>query len=189
MHPFIKSLQDAKADHAKRSRFNPKKRLRLVYVKGEPPGWPLKRPATRPEWAHVLRIMIMRRIPKSGPIHRTKLIQYVSADLLAASDAGKIYVDHDFSEMRMVYTELERLVAQAKIVRSDPHMDDPEMARPDYAIYRTENADRWLSLIPVTVRAVVDYLPTTNVLDLMVQALLDDGESDPSPLEPPLQSP
>lgn len=189
MNPFIKSLQDAKTDHANRSRFNPKKRLRLTYVRTEPPGWPLKRPATRPEWVHVLRIMIMRRIPKSGPIHRTKLIRYVSADLLAASDAGKLYIDTDFSEMRMVYTELERLEGQAKIVRSAPRMHDPEMARADFAIYRTENADRWLSLIPVTVRAVVDYLPTTNVLDLMVQALLDDVEPDPSPLEPPPLSP
>jgi len=184
MDPFIKKLQIAKEQTVSRSRFDPRKRLRLTYVRGkdEPSGWPLTRPATRVEWAHVLRVMIMRRIPKSGPIHYIKLVRYVSADLQAASDAGKIYVEADFEEMRMVYTEMKRMVAD-QIVQMGPRMHDPEMGALAPAIFRTENAERWLDLIPAVIKAMVDFLPTTSVLDLMVQSLLDaDEELDQTPL-------
>lgn len=189
MNQIIKNVRGAGDDARRRIRFNTKRRLPLTYVREEPKGWPLTRPATRQEWAHVLRVMIMRRIPLRGPIHRTKLIRYVSGDLEAASAAGRIYVDQEFMEMRMVYSELNRMIAKAKIVRTAPMMDDPEMASPDLAIYRTEYADRWLSLVPVTVKAVVDYLPTTNVLDLMVQALVDDDGSVDDQSSPPASSP
>jgi len=109
-----------------------------------------------------------------GPIHRIKLIRYVSNDVQAASSAGKLYVDANFSEMRMVYSELRRMIGNAKIVRLAPSMADPVMAKSAAAVYRTDAAERWLGLIPVTVNAVVDYLPITDVLDLMVQALIDD---------------
>lgn len=115
----------------------------------------------------------MRRIPKYGSIHVVKLIHYVSDDILAASVAGRIYVDPYFTKMRQVYGEFSRMV-KAKTVRIDPGMQDPEMIRDVPAASRTDYTEQWLSLIPATVKAVVDYLPVTNVLDLMVQALVDD---------------
>jgi len=166
-------IQSASKDGRHKICFNPKRRLSLKYAREEPDGWPLVRPATPPEWAHALRVMIMRRIPKHGPIHKTKLIRYVSADIEAASDAGKIYVNAEFTEMRMVYYELKRM-CNARIIRTAPIMDDPEMALAAPAIYRTEYTGRWIDLVPVTVEAVVNYLPVTNILDMMVQALIDD---------------
>ena len=41
------------------------------------------------------------------------------------------------------------------------------------AVYRTEDADRWISLVPVTVRAITDFLPTTSILELLTQAIID----------------
>jgi hypothetical protein len=186
MDPFIKKLRTAKKQTVSRKKFRPRQRLSLTYVRGkEPNGWPLTRPATRVEWAHVLRVMIMRRIPRGGPIHHTKLIRYVSADVQAASDAGKIYVEADFEEMRMAYSELKRMVA-AQIVRMAPRMQDPEMPGWAPAVYRTENAERWLNLVPAVIKAVVDFLPTTSVLDLMVQSLVDaDVEPDQTPPSQP----
>jgi len=122
----------------------------------------------------VLKVMIMRRVPKSGPIHQIKLIRYVSEDLLAASAAGKIYVDNDFVEMRRVMGVFENMCGRDRTLRTAPFMEDPDMAYEAPAVYRTDAADRWLERVPVVVMAVVNQLPTTSVLDMMVQALLDD---------------
>jgi len=43
-------------------------------------------------------------------------------------------------------------------------------------ICRSEFAEGWLGRVPATVKAVERYLPTTHVLDLMVQALIDDDQ-------------
>jgi hypothetical protein len=158
-------------------------RLRLAYVRKEPEGWPLKRPATPAEWAHAQKVMIMRRVPKMGPIHRDKLIGYVSSDLMAASDAGRIYVDSNFMAMRNLGLELERMCVKDETLRSAPVMEDPEMPRPAPAIYRTEYADGWLQRVPVVVSAIVDFLPTTSLLDMMVQALIDDDLNVSEPVE------
>jgi len=162
----------------RKSKFNPRARLRLTYQRKEPDGWPLKRPATPAEWAHVVKVMIMRRVPKSGPIHRTKLVRYVSGDLLAASDADRIYVDANFMSMRNVRLLVDRMCGGDKTLRVAPRIEDPEMDSPDRAIYRSEYADGWLKRVPVTVSAVVDFLPVTSVLDMMVQALIDDDEAE-----------
>lgn len=159
---------------------------RLSYERSsEPEGWPLTRPATRYEWSHVLRVMIVRRVPESGPIHKGKLVGYVHSDLAAASDAGKIYVTSDFVAMRSVMAEIDRLIGKTFVLKAAPRMTDPEMPFEDEAIYRTEHAAEWLSRVPKVVQVVVDFLPTTSVLDLMVQALIDAPGEDPSPLQPP----
>lgn len=187
----LKNLfQGVKADTAARlakiRKFNASMRKpNLAYErKEEPAGWPLTRPATRYEWSHVLRAMIVRRVPESGPIHKGKLIGYVHADLQAASDAGRIYVTSDFYAMRSVPAELDRLLGKANVLKAAPRMKDPEMPFEDEAIYRTEHTPVWLSRVPKVVQAVVDFLPTTSVLDLMVQALIDAPGSDPHPQPP-----
>jgi len=175
MNRFFDELKEARDQAAGKSRFNPDKNLRLTYVREEPKGWPLTRPATPAEWAHVLKVMIMRRVPRHEPIHRTKLIQYVSGDLVSASSAGRLYMGPESWGMRSVHLVLDRqMIGKDKILRTAPTMDDPEMAWSAPAIYRTEHADGWLGRVPVTVNALVDFLPVTNVLDLIVQALLDD---------------
>jgi len=127
--------------------------------------------------------MVMRRVPKVDPIHLHKLIKHVRADLQAASDAGKIYVEPGFLGMRGVHVEIERLTLNSKVLRSEGSMEDSDMDRRAPAIYRTEYASRWLAHVPVTVQAVVDFLPITSVLDMMVQALEDDdGTQGPPPI-------
>ncbi|MGE3483694.1 MAG: hypothetical protein AB7L09_03060 [Nitrospira sp.] len=150
----------------------------------EPDGWPLTRPASKDEWSHVLRVMIVRRIPETVPIHRGKLIGYVHADLEAASNAGRLYVDSFFVAMRSVHAELSRLVHHYNVVKTAPNMSDPDMPWPDEAVYRTERTDLWLSRVPKLVQVVVDYLPTTSALDLLVQALYDAPDESPSPPTP-----
>jgi len=150
------------------------RRLRLVYTYKEPVGWPLTRAATNYEWAHVLRMMIVRRVPKTLPIHRGRLIEYVKSDLQSASDLGRIYVDDSFSCMRMVAKDIDRLIGQQTLRTAPDRMDDPEMGYDDWPIYRTPDTQGWEDRVPVVVRTVVDFLPTSNVLDLLLQALLDD---------------
>lgn len=145
----------------------------LKPTRDEPEGWPLTRPATVTEWSHILRLMIVRRVPESGPIHKDRLIGYVNEDLQAASDAGRIYVDQYFRYMRSVYAEFDRLVAKLKILKTAPRMKDPDMPFEAEAVYRTERTSIWLSRVPRVVQVVVDFLPTTSALDLMVQALID----------------
>jgi hypothetical protein len=157
---------------------------KLVYTRTEPEGWPLTRPCSKQEWSHILRVMIVRRVPESGPIHRGKLIGYVHGDLSAASDAGRIYVDQFFQMMRSVNAELDRLITKNHILKTAPRMTDPEMPFPDEAIYRDSHASTWLKRVPRTVQAVVDFLPTTSVLDLLVQSLLDAHEPDHPPQPP-----
>jgi hypothetical protein len=161
---------------ARRLRSTLNRRLRLSYTFSEPAKWPLKRPATNYEWAHILRVMIIRRVPKMRPIHRGRLIQYVRNDLQAASDRGRIYVDSSFTRMRMAKTELDRLIGH-QTLRTAPSMEDPEMGYSDAAIYRTEYTEGWIDRVPVVVQAVVDFLPTSNVLDMMLKALLDEEGS------------
>ena len=144
----------------------------------EPPGWPLTRPASALEWSHVLRVMLVRRVPLHGPIHRLKLINFVAADLVAASKAGRIYVDNYFTQMKPINVELSQLIDRADVLRHAPVMHDPDMPYPAQAIYRTDRTNTWLGHVPKVVKAVVDYLPTTSALDLLVQALIDAPPDD-----------
>jgi len=167
-------MADVRAARRLRSAIN--RRLNLKHTYKEPPNWPLKRAATNYEWAHIIRVMIIRRVPKMLPIHRGRLLQYVRSDLQAASDRGRIYVDNSFSRMRMAKTELDRLIGQ-ETLRTAPLMEDIEMGYSDAAIYRTEHTQGWIDRVPVVVQAVVDFLPTSNVLDMMLKALLDEEVS------------
>jgi len=160
-----------------RSNFNSRKPIKLTYEREEPKGWPLTRPATRIEWAHVIKTMIMRRVPVVGPIHRDKLCRYVTADLQAASAAERLYVSSDFEEMRRVYILLGVMIKD-KTLRTAGHIKDSEMHRSAPAIYRTDYAKGWLERVPATVSAVVDYLPVTDVLDLLVRVLFDQEVVD-----------
>jgi len=188
MDRFIDSLNEARDQTVARRRFNARRYITFKFVRQEPEGWPLTRPATNYEWAHVIKAMIMRRVPKTGPIHRAKLVQYVTSDLELASESEKIYVDGQFQALRQINKVLSEMCGKDKTLRTAPLMEDPEMPFSDHAIYRTEYADGWTSRIPRTIQAIVDYLPTTSVLDLMVQALFDEEEiHDPPP--PPLSSP
>jgi len=172
--PLIDWRKDLNAKRAARQkRMTINRRLKLNYTGKEPAGWPLKRPATNIEWAHVLRVMIVRRVPKTQPIHRGRLLQYVRGDLQAASDRGRIYVDDSFSCMRMASKDLDRLIGQ-KTLRDAPSMKDSEMGYEDCAIYQTEHTQGWLDRVPVVVQAVVRFLPMSSVLDMMLKALLDD---------------
>jgi hypothetical protein len=161
-----------------RSNFNPRKPIKLDYERDEPEGWPLTRPATRIEWAHVIKAMIMRRVPVVGPIHRDKLNRYVTSDLQAASAARRLYVTSDFEEMRRVYILLGVMISRDKTLRIAGLIKDPEMHRAAPAVYRTDYAEGWLKRVPAIVSAVVDYLPVTDVLDLMVRALFDQEAVD-----------
>ena len=177
--PINPGIFDAQQAAKWRNSFLVNARIKLNYVRDkEPAGWPLTRPASAVEWSHVLRVMIMRRVPESGPIHRARLIKYVTDDLASASDAGRLYVDQYFSQMRAVLGEVNRLIESTGILKSAPYMVDPEIPYPDVAIYRTERAVDWLGRVPRVIQAVVDYLPTTSVLDMVVQALIDAPESE-----------
>lgn len=182
MNRSIDDIREAQRKAANRLHFKYKKPIDLSYALDEPDGWPLTRPLTRIEWSHALKAMIMRRVPKIQPIHKVKLIHLVTEDLLAASRSGRIYVDADFVAMRRVYIVLDQMIGKDRTLRTADRMDDPGMRFRAPAVYRTEHAEGWLGRVPVTVQAVMDYLPTTNALDLLVQALVDDGTS-PSPPE------
>lgn len=186
MDQFIHRLNQAKKnDFERRTYFNPRKGITLRYVREEPDGWPLTRPATRLEWAHALKALIMRRVPATGTIHKAKLIMLAQRDLISASDKGKLYVGPDFSGMRRLYILADIMIRRDGTLGTGlTKIEDPEMRRHDYPVYRTGHAEGWLKRIPVTVQALVDYLPTTNPLDLLVQALVDE-ESDQSPPDTP----
>ena len=173
MDRFIESLNQAKNQTQARRRFRSRRYITLKYVTEEPEGWPLTRPPTKYEWAHVVKAMIMRRTPKHGPIHRGRLVQYVTADLETASEAGLLYVDKDFQAMRQVSRLLDSMCEKDQTLRTVPIMEDDEMGYPDQGIYRTEHAEGWVNRVPLVVRVVTDFLPTTSALDLMVQALID----------------
>lgn len=185
MDRIIRQLNEAKRKHQGSKRFNARKPLRLKYVHTEPVGWPLTRPATRQEWAHVIKAMIMRRVPVMQPIHKLKLLHYVAGDITSASDGGRLYVDPDFTEMRRIYILAEQMVRKDRTLRFAGEMLDPEWRFRAPAVYRTEHAKDWLTRVPAVVNAVLDYLPTTNALDLMVQALLDAEVDPPLPDQSP----
>lgn len=150
----------------------PIRSTKLTNAIKEPRGWPLTRPVTPAEWQHVIKVMVVRRVPKTSPVNRGKLVGHVTADVTTASDAGRIYVASDFSGFCNASTVLAKLVND-KVLRTAA--DSDEDGGPS-SIYRTENTSEWEKLIPAVVRAVVDYMPVTDVLDLMVDALNDSEQ-------------
>ena len=86
----------------------------------------------------------------------------MKADLQAASDAGKLFTSSLFKIRSPNYaldlmSERDRTLGRVRSI----------------GIHRTDYADEWIGLVPITVRTVAEFLPTTSVLDLMVQALID----------------
>lgn len=149
------------------------KYMKIGRAEREPDGWPLVRPATASEWEHVLKAMIVRRVPKTRRIHKYKLIEAVESDIRAASDAGRIYVD---AERAFVNVDgvLMKLVRDRVLGTAFEDIVDPTYIYPARPIFRTDYTGEWERLIPVTVRAIVGFMPTVDLLDLLVDALSDD---------------
>jgi hypothetical protein len=150
----------------------------LKYVTKEPERWPLTRPATSYEWAHVLKVMIMRRVPKKRGVHRDRLFEFVNADLMLSSDSGRFYVDADFQAFRRVDRELDRMICKDRTLINQEYAVDTELGSEAPLIYRTDYSAEWSSLVPVAVQAIVEFLPTANLLDLMVSAIDDEDQAD-----------
>lgn len=148
----------------------------LVNSTQEPRNWPLTRRATTEEWNHVVKAMIVRQVPKTRPISRRQLLDIVREDLLTASESGRIYVGPDFSKFINTVDLMHKLMHD-KILRSGMGQAPPGSPTVGViSVFRTEFTEGWEKLIPKTVEAILRTMPTNNVLDLLVDALID-GES------------
>lgn len=140
----------------------------------EPPNWPLTRRATSNEWWHVVKAVFVRRVPKTQPICRRKLLTVVADDLRVAASSGRIYVDADVSGFVNTSDVLGKLVVD-KVLRFGMSESNAEDGKPGvYSVFRTEFTDEWERLIPKTVKAILAIMPSTDVLDMLVDALIDD---------------
>lgn len=142
------------------------------HVNEEPDRWPLTRPGTSAEWDHVMKVMVVRRVPKYGPIDRIELMHLVDEDIKTASARGLIYVDSDFIALSHPSSVINKMCSRDKTLRAIGTVKENGLI--SSVIYRTEITDRWIGLVPVAVQAIVNFLPTTNLLDMMVQSLNDD---------------
>lgn len=134
----------------------------------EPSGWPLTRPLTPEEWKHVVKAMMVRRVPKTQSFSRDKLLSVTMNDIRAASDAGRIYaaIESNWINTGNVLAQL----AKDGVLKTALYQ---EASVTVLHAYRTDYTDEWVSLVPVTVKAALNFMPVTDVLDLLVDALND----------------
>lgn len=128
----------------------------------EPNGWPLNRRATTEEWRHVLKAKLVQRVPKTRSVPGQKLLAVVRDDIAAADLVGKIYLGPDSENYIDIRAVLNNLI------------NDKVLGLTAEEIVRTDFTDEWEKLIPATVRSVLNFFPVTDILDLLVDALIDD---------------
>lgn len=144
----------------------------LTGARKEPAGWPLTRRATAEEWGHTVKAMLVRRVPKTAPIPRSQLVGVIADDVKCASDAGRIYVGPNFVSYIKVADVLSKLIDD-KVLRICEMETGMDTIRGTLGVIRTEFTDEWERLIPVTVRAILKIMPTSDPLDRLVDALID----------------
>jgi hypothetical protein len=140
----------------------------------EPTGWPLTRPLTLEEWKHVVKAMMVRRVPKTQSFSRDKLLSVTMNDIRAASDAGRIYAAND-SNWVNTGNVLAQLAKDGVLKTAFYQEASGPSTRPVLHAYRTDCTEEWEGLVPLTVKAALNFMPVTDVLDLLVDALNDAG--------------
>ena len=129
-----------------------------------PAHWPLKRPINDREWKHVLKAMILRRIPTNTPIPEDELARFVNEDMKAAipllvTEKGfHGWLGEDYLKRKFVLLAQDGRLHLAKM-----GTDEEKDGRAVLGVYRTETTQRFLDELPLILRKVLDILPITNL--------------------------
>lgn len=147
----------------------------------EPKGWPLKRPLTDVEWRQVQKALVVRRVSEGRSISKQKLIGFVQDDLEAAREGNKIYVEaNPYAGNVYAGSVIEELIRH-EILREGVVGFD-HRAQEVKHIFRTEQADVFMGLLPKHIEAVLNFMPVTNELELLASLTPQD---DLPEMEPP----
>jgi hypothetical protein len=141
-------------------------------------SWPLKRGITNKEWLQIIKAMIVRRVPTRLPIPRDMLASFVLDDVKASLQRGikfdgQVYVYKDVS---YIFLKIGELVHARRLELKMMAQDEKGLAV--LGVYRTERSQEIIDLLPVTLKAVLDYLPVTNLMAWMAYEAADAEEPE-----------
>lgn len=150
----------------------------------EPQGWPLKRPLSGVEWRQVAKAMVIRRVPEGRSIARDKLVHYAQEDIIATAESGKLYLESGTYPHVHAAGMLDVLVKDGilreGVVGYNPRHPSIEIKN----IFRNEESDEFMMLLPRHIEAVLNFFPVTNELELLA-TLTAEPETDLPVIEAP----
>lgn len=150
-------------------------------------NWPLKRPMTNKEFNHLVKIFIIRRIPDEGSIEMTQLKKLVGDDMKIAVPKLQLEEPARYTEFKnyVLYVEIavERMVDSGWL--DFVQMELLEWEKPlDFelgwkrGVSKTERTDDFVKYLPITVKRVMEILPTANVTQLIAANVTESTEMD-----------
>jgi hypothetical protein len=149
----------------------------------EPKGWPLKRAISDAEWRQVAKAMVVRRVPEGRSISRNTLINYAQDDILATIESGKLYIESG-SQLYVHASGMLDQLLRHEILREGVvgyNVRYPAMEIKN--IFRTNEADEFMALLPRHIEAVLNFFPVTNELEFLA-LLTSEPETDLPKQEP-----
>jgi len=147
-----------------------RKRSFLKLEGPKPEDWPLKRPITYAEWHHVIKATIMRRVPHGHPIETQTLIRFAGEDvqvgvkMIVLDDNNFRYEKTDYGVF-VVEREI-RSLKRAGLLRVGLMVDHRE------GVFRTDSSEMFDDFLPESIKAVLNYLPILNLMDMLAHESL-----------------
>lgn len=139
-----------------------------------PSGWPLKRPLTSQEWGTIVRVLILRRLSEHVPVELATVCKAVAEDTRAAEP--KLYGAGYAMAPDTVESVIEYLVKTGRAVivslGPDPNRDGFDLL----GVMATAQSRDYRKTLSAPVRAVLRYLPYTNLLDAIALAAAGPDE-------------
>lgn len=149
----------------------------------EPKGWPLNRPITTTEWAQVLKLMALRRLPEGRSMARRTLEKYLQDDISATLESGKLYLEPTKFPAAYAPNIVSTLIRDGILREGMVGYDPLRPSIPVMHLFRSDTTGEYLSLVPKHIDAVLNFFPVTNELELLA-SLFSDGSDDLPKIEP-----